>query len=198
MYGSPLVAAIRSGKEDLIKIILQACANVDMQCIGGMYASALVAAIDGPNPREKRVGFIRRDISTITETLLDHGAGVDYNWKMAVIEILLDAALNTVDEGTIRTILVAGGDVRNASNRIDITCHCELPQIPLNDRHELDDFNVPTLTKKDEGVLLSTCAEYLERSYGKQGIKILDSMVRALKDPSRVYGKCSAVCMVLN
>lgn len=60
------------------------------------------------------------DISTITEILLYHGADVNLQLENGRYRNVLDAALNTGDEGTIRTILVAGGDVRYASNRIEL------------------------------------------------------------------------------
>lgn len=195
-YGCPLVAAIMSGRESMVKTIMAAGADVNMQCTNGKYPSPLIAAIRESDTTERWPGFSRAARSRIIELLLEYGAAVNLQLEDGRCRSALDAALDIKDDQIIRTILIAGAYIGNTSNGVTITCPWELPHIVFSDTEELDVFNVATLTKKNEGVLLATCAEYLESSYGKQGINVFENIMCALKDPDRVHGESSVLSVV--
>lgn len=188
-YGSPLVAAIMSGRENMVKSIIAGGADVNMQCTNGKYPSPLVAAIRESDTTEKWPGLSRAARSRIIELLLEYGADVNLQLDDDRCRSALDAALDINDDQIIRAILIAGAHIGSTSNGVTITCPWELPHILFSDTEELHVFNLATLTKTDEGILLATCAEYLEKSYGKQGINVLEGIICALKDPDRVHGQ---------
>ncbi|OJJ07870.1 hypothetical protein ASPVEDRAFT_47063 [Aspergillus versicolor CBS 583.65] len=161
---SPLLIAIRRRDTTAIRILLAAGADIN-------YGGALRAAI-------------RSGDANIVFTLLINGADVRGDGVLA-------AAAEWGDPEVLRmlVVLVAGADFANVPAGATITCQWELPQIFADEGSKLDIYRVPTMTKKTKSVVFSTCAKYLETTYGKQSIRLLDGIVCALKDQDGVYVK---------
>jgi hypothetical protein len=133
--------------------------------------------------------------SEIIKTLLDHGADVNMQLMTGAYRSAMEAAWVTGRGDIIQMILDAGANepLLLDDSALGVT---EIESIIVYDwvpqrffsRGE-DILNVPTLTKKKNGVVLSTCAEYLEASYGAIGTRLLKNFIAALRNPDGIYGK---------
>jgi hypothetical protein len=190
-FRSALIAAVCKGDENVLKLLLEAGAEVNMRVLHGKYGNCLIAAIATESTKIMR--------SEIIKTLLDHRADVNMQLMTGAYRSAIEAAWDTgrgdiiqimLDDGVNEPLLLGDSALGVAEIQSTILCDWELQRLFSWGKIGPDIFDVPTLTKKDNGVLLTTCTEYLEASYGALGTKLLKTVKEALENPIGIYGEC--------
>ncbi|KAL3446754.1 hypothetical protein BJX65DRAFT_296117 [Aspergillus insuetus] len=222
-YGSALIAAIDHANREIIEMLLKAGADVNLQVTYGRYCSPLVAAAQfkatdiledlmkaGADINMKTmfgnhathgsygsalIAAVLCGSNSLVQILLEAGADATMQVMHGEFCSALTAAIGRGDEDALKLLLEAGADPLLSNNVVvgvseiqsTIVCDWELPHVFSRGTEELNIYNAPTMTKKQDGVLLCTCAEYLGASYGVLGNKVLEMVVQALKDPDGLY-----------
>ncbi|KAL2859788.1 ankyrin repeat domain-containing protein [Aspergillus lucknowensis] len=164
--GSALGAAISSGDTAIVYLLLRAGANTNQKFIGSDANMAISRAIS-KNDRN----FIR--------TLLDAGVSMTGYNKLKLMTQFPEFAFQIQYELQV-----------SSENTRTILCGWELPSLAESLRRGADRLDiscVPTLTKKRDYVLFSTCADYLRKTYGASSVDLLHYITCALEDPRGFY-----------